>query len=424
MSIFSDNAPAYFAHGMSVIPLDVKSKKPTPTAWADYASSPIPLQTQEEWMRLPRNHNIGMVTGQQSGVVVIDIDTVDPIINAAILGCLPHSPWERIGKKGCVLAFKFNPAVVSFKIKSKELGMLCEHLAQNADGQGNQVVLPPSIHPDTNRPYVANAFLPDVLDQLVMLPDDIELRIRRAIEAAGVDIDTKGVGSLADHISAGFRDSSITERAGVISHEIVRGKISMKKGIELLYGIEANFTQQVSGDAMDMDKHVRNLIKFVKKDLVSRNQALPNGWDEGMTPEQIEKLNMGDTITEWTYEQILDYFKETIDNERDPLKVIKFAIQKMSQMGNPDVLRETNVINQMATAGTTDTFKITPADIKKELAKVRAELNTVVKVEDGTVEMSLTTHTEIALATIKFMEDDEATIRAEHGILYRWIESH
>lgn len=422
-SIFSATAPHYYAKGMSVIPLDVKSKKPTPTAWADYASHPIPEAVQQEWLLLPRNHNIGLVLGSQSGVAVIDIDTIDPLLHKAILDTLPKSVWERVGKKGCVMAFKHNPKLVSFRIKSKELGMIVEYLSMNAQGAGTQVVLPPSIHPDTGMPYTSNCNLYDVVDQLEMLPDDIELKLRQAIEGTGVELNAHSGGSLVEHIPAGFRDSSITEKAGVISHEIVRGKISLKKGIELLYGIEANFTEQVVGDAMDMDKHVRNLIKFVKKDLNARNSLLPKGWDEGLSPSEIEKLGIQGIEEEWSYEQIEKHFEESVDNDRDSMKIVKETVLKLAQITNPDALYEARVLNCMVKKASLD-LKL--GDLKKELAMVRDTREKTMTVDEG-VEVSLESHTQIATAVLQRMTDEDSSlgqIRVENGILYRWMGSH
>src|SRR5690606_39414553 len=69
------------------------------------------------------------------------------------------------------------PISDAFKLISKELGTICEYLCT-----GQQVVLPPSIHPETNKPYVANTNLYEVLDQLPMIPDDLEERLRNLIE--------------------------------------------------------------------------------------------------------------------------------------------------------------------------------------------------------------------------------------------------
>jgi hypothetical protein len=67
--------------------------------------------------------------------------------------------------------------------------MICELL-----GLGNQLVLPPSIHPDTGKPYVSNTNLWEVLDELQELPQDIEAQLRRALTVAGVSL--TGAGSL------------------------------------------------------------------------------------------------------------------------------------------------------------------------------------------------------------------------------------
>jgi putative DNA primase/helicase len=97
---------------------------------------------------LPRS-NIGLPFGPASGLCAIDIDTTDEELVKAIEDCLPATPWRRVGKKGCALVFKWQ-GQKNFKIRSDE-GMICEFL-----GLGNQLVLPPSIHPDTGEAYTAN----------------------------------------------------------------------------------------------------------------------------------------------------------------------------------------------------------------------------------------------------------------------------
>ena len=216
MSIFKTHAPRYFAKGMSVIPLIENSKRPVPNAWSDYAEFPVPADIQNYWINMPAPHNIGLVLGQQSNVSVLDFDYDDPTLIEKMVAILPKGAnlWKRVGKKGFVLAFKFNPQIRSFRIKSKEEGMIVEYLSS-----GTQVVLPPSIHPDTMKPYESNCDLLEVVDQLVMLPPDIEDQLREIIEFHGITLNTRGMGSVVDHIPAGFRDSAITERAGLLAYD-------------------------------------------------------------------------------------------------------------------------------------------------------------------------------------------------------------
>ena len=112
-NIFREHAPHYYAKGMSVIPLKEQSKIPLMNAWSDFADHAVPTEIQQQWLQLPANHNIGLVLGKQSQIGVLDIDYADERLIEKILSILPkgYDTWKRVGKKGMVLAFKFNPKV-------------------------------------------------------------------------------------------------------------------------------------------------------------------------------------------------------------------------------------------------------------------------------------------------------------------------
>jgi hypothetical protein len=135
-TIFKNNAKKYFECGIPVIPLN--GKIPIVTGWHEWS---IRMQTEDELdvliERYP-NANIGAVMGLWA--TALDIDTDDQ----AVLATVPYSPFRRRGKKGFVAIYKKN-------------GL------QNNPGReypvellnvGRQIVLPPSIHPDTGEPYV------------------------------------------------------------------------------------------------------------------------------------------------------------------------------------------------------------------------------------------------------------------------------
>lgn len=100
--------------------------------------------------------------GPASGLVALDFDTDDPKVIDILDRILPPSPWRRVGSKGFVKIFKYNGERTT-RIQSPN-GMICGILLK-----GTQIVLPPSIHPDTKRPYTANAHLYDVLGQVPKL---------------------------------------------------------------------------------------------------------------------------------------------------------------------------------------------------------------------------------------------------------------
>lgn len=425
MSIFARYAPFYHAKKMSVIPLHVNSKRPLTTAWSDFSEYLVPDDIHQQWMSLPADHNIGLVLGRQSNVGALDIDYADQDLIDAILEMLPagYDKWKRIGAKGMVLAFRFNPKVPrAFKIIDKQKGTLVEYLCT-----GQQIVLPPSIHPDTKQPYTSNSDLWEIVDDLPMIPDDLEERIRNLCVLKGYEISNKGVGSLVEHIPAGFRDSSITQKNGLLAHQVVEGKITIRQAIDHLHAINDGFTEQVEGDPMDMDKHTRNLIKFIHQTMQKRKIALPAGWAEGLSDKEIAQLGLSEVNEEWSYERILSYYDLEADNvkEENALSLVDDVLFRLAQIKKPDAVRESWCINKIVEKSG---LPIKPSDLKAKLRQMREEAQKTTAIggdEDGNgaTEITLNTHTEVATAVIDLMSTLHP-VKVDNGTLYKFMGSH
>jgi putative DNA primase/helicase len=105
---------------------------------------------------------------------MVDIDTDDDAEVAAITSVLPTSPWSRVGRKGKALAFRNPHNVCNFSVPG-----LVDFLAA-----GRQVILPPTIHPETGLPYTASCPLYEraTLDALPILPKDFKARLHQALQ--------------------------------------------------------------------------------------------------------------------------------------------------------------------------------------------------------------------------------------------------
>lgn len=178
-NVFHDNAPQYWASGLPVIPLRKRSKAPLLKDWRQFASDMPSEAARELWLNNYPQSNVGLPFGPASGLCAIDVDTDDEELVKAIEDCLPVSPWRRVGKKGYAAVYRWQ-GQRACKIKGEQ-SMVCELLSE-----GNQLVLPPSIHPDTGQPYVANTNLWEVMDDIPALGVDIEQRLREALAAKGV----------------------------------------------------------------------------------------------------------------------------------------------------------------------------------------------------------------------------------------------
>lgn len=338
--IFSIEAPKYWKHGIPVIPLRERDKMPLLKVWSQYCLDMPTVNTQAHWLQNFQANNIGLPLGPQSDIMMVDIDSTDERVYNAIMGLLPYSPWKRIGAKGCALAYRFN-GNTGRKISDSNGEMIVEILSV-----GNQVVLPPSIHPKTMMPYVSNCNLYDVLDQLVMLPVNIEEQLRALLINLGIELktNTKGSFKTSDYVAEGSRDVQMTNYAGLLACEILKGEKTLKEALGQMQAWCAERVAKKDGDNLDSNKAGRKIIEFMMKDISMRGKILPPGWDLDLSPE--ERMNWGLNISEdqeeWSMPQTLDYihtqFADTEKSDPKRMETVKHVLKKMSKSQKLDTL--------------------------------------------------------------------------------------
>lgn len=117
--------------------------------WAQYykGAKPSPAM-QAEWDSLIE-HDIGMLTGEPSGLIGIDYDEALPeqIVKAAQL--IGDTPIKKMGAKGYTAFYRYNgePNITW----SRDGVMYAELLST-----GRKTTIPPSIHRKTGKPYIWN----------------------------------------------------------------------------------------------------------------------------------------------------------------------------------------------------------------------------------------------------------------------------
>jgi hypothetical protein len=130
---------------------------------------------------------IGVVTGPASrGAIAIDIDTDDATVISAITSILPPTPIRKRGGKGETL-FYFGPQITSSTSWNLDGRRVVDLI-----GPGRQTVLPPTLHPDTGKPYVwtGTEALEDVTpDELPELGPDVIAQISAALAPFGYQTD-------------------------------------------------------------------------------------------------------------------------------------------------------------------------------------------------------------------------------------------
>lgn len=135
-------ATIYANRGWSVIPIEQGTKKAR-VNWQGYQTwRPNDKLIRDWWMTRWPGDGIGIVCGEISGVVVVDIDNPE-LAQADITanGGLPATPTVRTAK-GKHYYFKWPGFVINGKLPWGDL-----------KGQGGYVLAPPSIHPVTKQPY-------------------------------------------------------------------------------------------------------------------------------------------------------------------------------------------------------------------------------------------------------------------------------
>lgn len=136
-------ALAYAERGWPVLPL--RGKRPATQHGVHDAST----NTEVIIKRFAKNPNVGIQTGQASGLVVIDIDprnggdaTLDELIEC--YGPLPETLTAETGGGGFHLVYRYPGG----RLKGK-LGA-----GIDVKSNGGYIVAPPSVHPDTGKPYI------------------------------------------------------------------------------------------------------------------------------------------------------------------------------------------------------------------------------------------------------------------------------
>jgi hypothetical protein len=106
---------------------------------------------------------VGVVTGPGSKhLVAVDIDTDDKEIFSAIVSALPGTTVRKRGAKGETLFYR-GPDIADSKSWNRGVRPNQERLC-DLIGPGRQTVLPPTIHSDTNQPYMWTG--PDALEDV------------------------------------------------------------------------------------------------------------------------------------------------------------------------------------------------------------------------------------------------------------------
>ncbi|MGU3494230.1 bifunctional DNA primase/polymerase [Xanthobacteraceae bacterium A53D] len=180
--------------GYSAIPCKPGSKRPGAyargnwygsTGWNAYCDALPSDEEVADWSAWP---DAGVCVVLDHQVKVVDIDTDDEEIRAALAEVLPDSPVKKRGKKGYSAFYRGSPDIVARAFSISVFGE--QERIVDLLAYGKQTVCPPTIHPETCRPY---EWLGDPLehytpDQLPELPDTIADDIAKVLKRFGYDV--------------------------------------------------------------------------------------------------------------------------------------------------------------------------------------------------------------------------------------------
>lgn len=410
MSIFGQHAARYFAKGLSVTPLITNGKKPFLDGWQKYHDHLPSAEMQEAWIKNYPHNNMGLVLGRQSNITVIDVDTEDEKIAEAIYSVLPKSKWIRIGAKGAVLAYKYT-GIPTFRINNAAGQRVVEYLSTRT-----QVVLPPSIHPDTMKPYWADNDLVDVCDDLTELPDNIE-EILRAILATVTPMENARKAKrlrLSDKVASGARDTQMNRMAGFHATCIQRGETTLMQAISDMRAWADLKVERKKGDEIDVEKGCQQIIQYLVADINNKGRMLPPGWDDGLSEENKKNwgLDFSEDQEEWTCQQHLDnlhrIFETYAPDDPNRHKNIDTVVSKLAKSQKLNSIEMQRILEKLkANTG------MAVGVYKKEIAELQKG------------DLAGQDHTEIANAALRYLEDKRGyTVRRYNQEFWSWEGTH
>ena len=139
----------YAARGLRVLPIKPGEKRPPMSAWQDAATTD-PATIDAWWTGLYRDHGVGIATGPDSGIFVLDIDITESKAGDETLnqletthGPLPETATVITGTGGWHLYFNYPPNLEIRNDAGRRLGP-----GLDIRGTNGQVVAPPTTHPN------------------------------------------------------------------------------------------------------------------------------------------------------------------------------------------------------------------------------------------------------------------------------------
>lgn len=197
-------------HGFSIIPIKPGDKRPA-MRWEMAQEQRADEELVRDWWR--RGFNLAVVTGELSGIVVVDCDSLEGTVEAMKLG-LPETPTATTGK-GRHYYFKHPGVPVRNAVSLLP--------AVDIRGDGGYVVIPPSKHPSGSLyTWLEGLSLEDVA--LAPLPQWVLDKAAATGEAKPLD-DWRDITSAT--VGPGERNQRLAELTGYLLRKFVDKRVTL-----------------------------------------------------------------------------------------------------------------------------------------------------------------------------------------------------
>ena len=146
-SPFARYALHYRRHGYAPVPVRPGSKAPHINDWSRWCSELPGEELLRDWAQRYPDAGLSIALGPASGVIALDLDHDIDGLHERVLKAAGSSPVAKRGQKGATFFYRYaGERSRSFR---RENQTVAEILAG-----GRLVILPPTLHPLTGKPYV------------------------------------------------------------------------------------------------------------------------------------------------------------------------------------------------------------------------------------------------------------------------------
>lgn len=285
-SALHEAAIKYAEQGIPVFPLKPKTKDKPVVKWGTEATTDTNVINR--WWSENPDYNVAIVTGQKSGIVVVDFDTEDAWEYGQAQG-LPVSPTVKTSR-GYHVYCSYQEGIRNFQKRSDLPGI-------DLRGEGGYVVAPPSVH-ETGSKYGWVEGKHYVDHPLCPLPEWIHAKKPEEI---------KPVENLLAGVGKGERNNALARIQG----SVIGNGYTYDEAM-----LNASIWNQSNSEPLD-EKEVKNTVDSIFKREHGSIPDLVDVWENPILLEGINTPELGsDLLPSWLgeYAHAVSQFTQTSES--------------------------------------------------------------------------------------------------------------